>query len=90
MPGLIGLIFLGMLVGPFVLGWIPLDGLVSDLGDIGLLYLMFLAGLSFNTRAFMENRSNAIAPARVVSDAGAYTQWRTAKALRKVSVMVLA
>jgi predicted Kef-type K+ transport protein len=64
--------------------------LPSDLGDIGLLYLMFLAGLSFNIRAFMENRSNAIAPARVVSDAGAYTQWRTAKALRKVSVMVLA
>jgi hypothetical protein len=44
MPRLIGLIFLGMLVGPFVLGWIPLDGLVSDLGDIGLLYLMSLRG----------------------------------------------
>lgn len=59
-PGLIGLIFLGMFAGPFVLGWIPIEGLVSDLGDIGLLYLMFLAGLSFNIRAFMENRSNAI------------------------------
>jgi hypothetical protein len=31
-----------------------------------------------------------IAPARVVSDAGAYRQWRTAKALRNVSVMVVA
>ena len=59
-PGLIGLIFLGMFAGPFVLGWIPVEGLVADLGDIGLLYLMFLAGLSFNIRAFMENRSNAI------------------------------
>jgi Kef-type K+ transport system membrane component KefB len=49
-----------MIAGPFVLGWIPIDGLVSDLGDIGLLYLMFLAGLSFNIRAFMENRTNAI------------------------------
>jgi len=49
-----------MFAGPFVLGWIPRDGLVSDLGDIGLLYLMFLAGLSFNIRAFAENRSNAL------------------------------
>ena len=50
-----------MVAGPFVLGWVPPDGLVSDLGDVGLLYLMFLAGLSFNIRAFMENRSNALA-----------------------------
>jgi Kef-type K+ transport system membrane component KefB len=49
-----------MFAGPLVLGWIPVEGLVADLGDIGLLSLMFLAGLSFNIRAFMENRSNAI------------------------------
>jgi len=59
-PGLIGLIFLGMVVGPFVLGWVRSVGLVSDLGDIGLLYLMFLAGLSFNIRAFVQNRTNAL------------------------------
>ena len=59
-PGLIGLIFLGMVAGPFMLGLLRTGGLVSDLGDIGLLYLMFLAGLSFNVRAFMENRSNAL------------------------------
>jgi len=59
-PGLIGLIFLGMVVGPFMLGWVRSQGLVSALGDIGLLYLMFLAGLSFNIRAFMKNRSNAL------------------------------
>lgn len=49
-----------MLVGPFVLGWVSSFGLVSDLGEIGLLYLMFLAGLSFNIRAFIQNRSNAL------------------------------
>ncbi|MCL1594432.1 MAG: cation:proton antiporter [Actinomycetia bacterium] len=59
-PGLIGLIFLGMVAGPFMLGLLRTGGLVSDLGDVGLLYLMFLAGLSFNVRAFMENRSNAL------------------------------
>lgn len=59
-PGLIGLIFFGMLVGPFVLGWLDPNGITGALGDIGLLYLMFLAGLSFNIRAFSENRTNAI------------------------------
>ena len=51
-PGLIGLIAGGMIFGPFVLGWLQLGGLVSDLGAIGILYLMFLAGLSFNLRRF--------------------------------------
>jgi Kef-type K+ transport system membrane component KefB len=59
-PGLIGLIFFGMFVGPFMLGWLRPVGIAAALGDIGLLYLMFLAGLSFNIRAFMDNRTNAI------------------------------
>ncbi len=59
-PGLIGLIFFGMFVGPFMLGWLFPVGITAALGDIGLLYLMFLAGLSFNIRAFMNNRTNAI------------------------------
>ena len=60
MPGLLGLIFGGMIVGPSMLGWVPLDGLMSDLGAIGLLYLMFLAGLSFDLKGFAENRAAAI------------------------------
>lgn len=49
-----------MFVGPFMLGWLLPVGIAAALGDIGLLYLMFLAGLSFNIRAFVENRTNAI------------------------------
>jgi len=49
-----------MFVGPFMLGWLFPSGIASALGDIGLLYLMFLAGLSFNIRAFIDNRTNAI------------------------------
>jgi Kef-type K+ transport system membrane component KefB len=60
-PGLIGLIFGGMLFGPFMIGWLGSAGLVADLGAIGILYLMFLAGVSFNLRAFFENRNSAIA-----------------------------
>lgn len=60
-PGLLGLIFFGMFFGPHVMGWLGRIGLVEDLGTIGLLYLMFLAGVSFNMRAFLEARRSAIA-----------------------------
>lgn len=59
-PGLLGLIFFGMLFGPYMLGWLGRTGLVIDLGAIGILYLMFLAGLGFNLQAFAENRTSAI------------------------------
>ena len=59
-PGLLGLIFFGMLFGPFMLGWLGRTGLVQDLGVVGILYLMFLAGLGFNLQAFAENRTSAI------------------------------
>lgn len=59
-PGLVGLIAGGMLFGPFMIGWLEYGGLVTELGAIGILYLMFLAGLSFNIRAFQENRTSAI------------------------------
>ena len=59
-PGLIGLIVGGIIFGPFVIGWLEADGLVSQLGGIGILYLMFLAGVSFNLRGFMDNRTMAI------------------------------
>jgi Na+:H+ antiporter len=60
-PGLLALIFLGMVFGPFGLGWMGRLDLVTDLGAIGILYLMFLAGLGFNLNAFMESRTSAIA-----------------------------
>jgi Kef-type K+ transport system membrane component KefB len=59
-PGLLGLIFLGMVFGPFVIGWLRRGGLVSDLGQVGILYLMFLAGLGFNLRAFGADKKSAI------------------------------
>lgn len=59
-PGLVGLIAGGVIFGPFVIGWLDADGLVGELGAIGILVLMFLAGLSFDIRAFTENRRMAI------------------------------
>lgn len=59
-PGLLALIFLGMLFGPFGLGWLGRVDLVFDLGAIGILYLMFLAGLGFNLKAFSAGRASAL------------------------------
>lgn len=59
-PGLVGLIAGGILVGPSVLGWVGSSGLVAELGEIGILYLMFLAGLEFGLRTFLANRRMAV------------------------------
>ncbi len=59
-PGIVGLIAGGMIFGPFVIDWLESGGLVDELGAIGILYLMFLAGLSFDIKAFNDNRRMAI------------------------------
>lgn len=59
-PGLIGLIVLGTVFGPYVLDALRPGGLVATIGAIGLLYLMFLAGIELDLKAFLENRTAAI------------------------------
>jgi Kef-type K+ transport system membrane component KefB len=60
-PGLIGLLVGGMIIGPHVLGVIPPDGgIVNDLGKIGLVYLMFTAGLELDLNVFAQYRQRAI------------------------------
>lgn len=44
-PGLIGLILLGMVLGPEGLRILPREPVVDLLGGIGLIYIMFLAGM---------------------------------------------
>lgn len=59
-PGLVGLIFVGMVFGPFVLGWMASNGFVAAVGAAGLLYLMFLAGVELDMATFQANRKAAI------------------------------
>jgi len=59
-PGLVGLIFLGMAFGPFVLGWVSPLGLIGVVGAVGLLYLMFLAGIELDINTFIANRNASI------------------------------
>ena len=59
-PGIIGVILGGLLVGPYVLGWIERQGVVESLGDLGILFLMFLAGLELDLDEFAANRRGAL------------------------------
>lgn len=59
-PGLVGLIALGMVFGPFVFDWVLAGGMVALVGAIGLLYLMFLAGIELDLNTFVANRTASI------------------------------
>ena len=60
LPGLVGIVLGGMLVGPFVLEWVHQEGIVESLGELGLLFLMFLAGLELDLDEFQRNRKPAL------------------------------
>lgn len=60
LPGLVGIVLGGMLVGPFVLDWLTREGVVESLGELGLLFLMFLAGLELDLDEFQRNRKPAL------------------------------
>jgi Kef-type K+ transport system membrane component KefB len=46
-PGIVGLILSGFLVGPHAFNIIGHSDIVELFSEVGLLYLMFLAGLEF-------------------------------------------
>ncbi|MCH8567826.1 MAG: cation:proton antiporter [Balneolales bacterium] len=59
-PGLVGTILAGTIVGPSVLGLLERDDTIILLGTVGLLYLMFMAGLSIDLNKFEKNRNKSI------------------------------
>ncbi len=60
-PGLIGLLAGGCIIGPQVLGIVSdTTGVLHELGEVGLLYLMFLAGLELDLNVFARYRNRAI------------------------------
>ena len=60
-PGLIGLLVGGCIIGPEVLGIVSdTTGILHELGQVGLLYLMFLAGLELDLGVFARYRNQAI------------------------------
>ncbi|MEM1127810.1 MAG: cation:proton antiporter [Bacteroidota bacterium] len=60
-PGLVGLIVTGAVVGPRALGLLERDATFELLGTVGLLYLMFVAGLSLDLNQFNKLRTRSLA-----------------------------
>ncbi len=61
MPGLIGLIIAGVIVGPKGLNILERDATINLLGTVGLLFLMFLGGLETSLDDLKGNAKAAIA-----------------------------
>jgi Kef-type K+ transport system membrane component KefB/nucleotide-binding universal stress UspA family protein len=60
LPGIVGLIVGGMLVGPHGFNWLENSSSIELLSTIGLLYLMFSAGLEVDLHLFKRVRNRAL------------------------------
>src|SRR5690554_2940639 len=59
-PSIIGLIIAGMIIGPYSLGLMMRDSNMIMLGNAGLLYIMFLAGIEIDVAEFKKNSSKSL------------------------------
>ena len=59
-PGLVGLIALGAVAGPSMTGLLERDATFVLLGTFGLLYLMFMAGITLDLAEFARQRTKAL------------------------------
>ncbi|MBV5259596.1 cation:proton antiporter [Synechococcus moorigangaii CMS01] len=60
LPGIVGLILAGVLVGPNGLGLLARDNTIILLGTVGLLFLMFMAGLETSLDDLKDNADKAL------------------------------
>jgi Kef-type K+ transport system membrane component KefB len=89
-PGLIGLLLGGFLIGPHGFGLLDAGSTtIPDLGQLGLLYLMFVAGVELDLALLREHRRTAVMfgvmtfafPMVFGTVAGALLGWELAAAL---------
>ena len=89
-PGLIGLLIGGFLIGPNGLSLLPEGNTtIPELGDLGLLYLMFVAGVELNLALLRQHRHSAVGfglltfafPMAFGTAVGLLLGWDTAAAL---------
>lgn len=59
-PSLIGLIIAGAVIGPYGIGLMLRDSNMIMLGNAGLLYIMFLAGIEIDAAEFRKNSSKSL------------------------------
>ena len=60
LPSLIGLLLIGMIMGPDGLHILPREPVVDLMGSIGLIYVMFIAGLEIDVDIFQNNKQETI------------------------------
>lgn len=58
-PHIIGLILAGMIIGPYGLNLLLRDSSIVLFGTVGLLYIMFTAGLEIDLEEFRKNRAKS-------------------------------
>jgi len=60
LPGIIGIILAGAIVGPNALNLLDRDPTIVLLGTVGLLYLMFMAGIEIDLHGFRKHRNRSL------------------------------
>lgn len=60
LPGIIGLILGGVVIGPYGLGLLEREGTIELLGTVGLIYLMFSAGAEIDLTQFNKVRNRSL------------------------------
>lgn len=59
LPGIVGIVLFGALIGPNALGILSLGSAIELLGNVGLVYLLFTVGLELDLRGFAKAPENA-------------------------------
>ena len=60
LPGIVGIILVGTAIGPNGLGLLERGETIQLLGEVGLLYLLFVAGLEINMNQFVAYRDRSV------------------------------
>jgi Kef-type K+ transport system membrane component KefB len=59
-PGIIGLIISGIIIGPFGINLVAKNSAIELFSTIGLIYIMFIAGLELDLNEFKFNRNKSL------------------------------
>src|SRR5690606_26755100 len=59
-PGIIGLIISGVIIGPYGLGVLENNSAVELFSTIGILYIMFIAGLELDMNQFKMHKYKSL------------------------------
>ena len=60
LPGIVGIILVGTAIGPHGVGLLDRDETFVLLGEVGIVYLMFVAGLEINLTQFVQYKDRSI------------------------------